>query len=51
MGRWGIRSSETRVRRESRVSRDGARLYSGGIYVGRIRRGSHSDSAGVQLQE
>ena len=46
MGRSGIRSLETRVGRESSVSRDEARLHSGGIRVGGIRRGSHSDSAG-----
>ena len=46
MGRWGIRSLETRVGRESSVSRGGARLHSGGIRVGKVRRGSHSDSAG-----
>ena len=46
MGRWGIRSLETRVGRESSVSRDGARLHSGGIHVGGVRRGSHNDSAG-----
>ena len=51
MGRWGIRSLETRVGRESSVSRGGARLHSGGIHVGKVRRGSHSDSAGGQLQE
>ena len=43
MGRWGIRGLETRVGRESSVSRDEARLHSGGIHVG---GGSHSDSAG-----
>ena len=32
-------------------SRGGARLHSGDIHVGRVRRGSHSDSAGGQLQE
>ena len=51
MGRSGIRGLETRVVRESSVSRGGARLYSGGIHVGGVRRGSHSDSAGGQLQE
>ena len=35
-----------RVGRESSVSRGGARLHSGGIHVGGVRRGSHSDSAG-----
>ena len=45
MGRWGIRSLETRVGQESSVSRGGARLQSGGIHVGGVRRGSHSDSA------
>ena len=46
MGRWGIRGLETRVGRESSISRSGARLHSGGIRVGGVRRGSHSDSAG-----
>ena len=50
-GQMGIRSLETRVGRESSVSRGGARLHSGGIHVEGIRRGSHSDSAGGQLQE
>ena len=45
MGRWGIISLETRVGRESSVSRGGARLHSGGIHVGGVRGGSHSDSA------
>ena len=47
MGRWGIKSLETRMGRESSVGRGGARLHSGGIHVGGVRRGSHSDSAGV----
>ena len=51
MGRWGIRSLETRVGQESSVSRGGARLHSGGIHVGGVQEGSHSDSAWVQLQE
>ena len=46
MDRWGIRSLETRVGRESSVSRGGARLHSEGIHVGGVRRRSHSDSAG-----
>ena len=46
MGISGIRSLETRVGRESSVSRGGARLHSGGIRVGGVRGGSHSDSAG-----
>ena len=51
MGRWRIRSLETRVGRESSVSRGGARLHSGDIHVGGVRGGSHSDSTGGQLQE
>ena len=51
MGRWEIRDLETRVRRESSISRGGARLRSGGIHVGGVQRESHSDSAGEQLQE
>ena len=39
MGRWGIRSLETRVGQESSVSRGGARLYSGGIHVREVQRG------------
>ena len=51
-GKMGIRGLETRVWRESSVSRDGARLYSGGIHVGGVRGWSHSASAGGgQLQE
>ena len=46
MGRWGIRSLETRMEQESSVSRGGARLHSGGIHVGGVQRGSYSDSAG-----
>ena len=46
MGRWGIRSLETRVERESSVSRGGARLHSRDIHVGGVRGVSHSDSAG-----
>ena len=46
MGRWGIGSLETRVGRESSVSRGRARLYNGSIHVGGVQRGSHSDSAG-----
>ena len=46
MGRWGIRSLETRVGRESSVSGGGARFHSGGIHVGGVRGGSHSDSEG-----
>ena len=44
MGRWGIRGLETRVGRESSVSRGGARSHSGGIHVGGVRAGSHLDS-------
>ena len=46
MGRWGIRSLETRVGRESSISRGRARLHSGGIHVEGVRRECHSDSAG-----
>ena len=51
MGRSGIRGLETRVGRECSISRGGARLYSGGIHVGGVRGGSHSVTAGGQLQE
>ena len=51
MGRWGIRSLEMRVGRESSVSRGGARLHSGVIHVGGVRRGSHGDSTKGKLQE
>ena len=50
MGRWGIRSLETRVGRESSISTQRAGLYSGGIRVGGVRGGSHSDSAGGTAQ-
>ena len=46
MGRWGIRGLETRVGRESCISRRRAKLYSGGIHVGEVRVGSHSVTAG-----
>ena len=46
MGRWGIGGLETRMGQESSISRGGARLHSGGIHVGLVRRGSHNDSAG-----
>ena len=32
--------------RECSLSRGEARLHSGGIHVGGVRKGSHSDSAG-----
>ena len=55
MDRWRIRGLKTRVGRERSISRGGARLYSGGIHVGRVRGESHSvasrDTAGGQLQE
>ena len=52
MGRGGIRGLETRVGRECSVSRGGgAKLHSGGMHVGGVRGGNHSDSAGGQLQE
>ena len=46
MGRWEISDLETRVGQESSISRGRARLHSGGIHVGGVRKGSHSDSAG-----
>ena len=46
MGRWGIRSLEMRVGRDSSVSRGRARLHSGDIHVGGVRGESYSDSAG-----
>ena len=55
MGRRGIRNLKMRVGRECSISRQRARLYSGGIHVGGSRGGSHSvtsgDAAGGQLQE
>ena len=45
MGGWGIRDLETRVGRECSISRDEARLYSGGILVGGFQGGSHSVTA------
>ena len=50
MGRWGIRGLETRMRRECSISREGGKLYNGGIHVGRVRGGSHSVAAGRQFQ-
>ena len=47
MGRWGIRSLETRVGQECSISRGGAEFHSGGIRVGGVRGGgSHSVTAG-----
>ena len=46
MGRWVIRGLGTMVGRECSISRGGVRLHSGGIHVGGVRGGSHSDSAG-----
>ena len=55
MSRWGIRGLKTRVGRECSISRQRARLSSGGIHVGRIRGGSHSvtsgNTEGGRLQE
>ena len=39
MGRWGIRSLESRVGRECSISRARARFHSGGIRVGGVRGG------------
>ena len=50
-GQMGDKGLETRVGRENSVSRGGAKLHSGGIHVSGVRGGSHSDSAGGQLQE
>ena len=36
-GQMGIRGLETRVGRECSISRGGARLYSGGIRVEKVR--------------
>ena len=46
MGRWGIRSLETRVGQECSISRGGAGFHSGGIRVGGVREGGHSVTAG-----
>ena len=46
MGRWEVRGLKAREGRECNISRGGARLYSGGIHVGGVRRGSHSVMAG-----
>ena len=51
MCRWRIRGLETRVGLECSISRREARLHSGGIHVGGVRGGSHSVTAGGQLQE
>ena len=45
-GPTGIRSLKTRVGRECSISGQGARLYSGGIHVGRVRGESHSVTSG-----
>ena len=42
MGRRGIRGLKTRVGWVCSISRSVARLYNGGIQVGRVRGGSHS---------
>ena len=39
MGRWGIRSLETRVGQECSISRGGAGFHSGGIRAGGVRGG------------
>ena len=46
MGRQGIRCLKTRVGRECSISRRRARLYSGGIHVGGVRRESHIAASG-----
>ena len=46
MGRRGIRGLKTRVGQECSISREGVRLYSGGIHVGGVRGGSHSVTCG-----
>ena len=50
MGGWGIRGLETRVGQECSISRGGARLYSEGIHVGGVRRGSHSVTAAPRVR-
>ena len=46
MGRWGIRSLETRVGQECSISRGGTGFHSGGIRVGGVQGGgSHSVTA------
>ena len=39
MGRWGIRSLETRVGQECSISRGEAGFHSGGIRAGGVREG------------
>ena len=46
MGSWGIRGLKTRVGRECSISRQRARLYSGGIHVRGVRGESHSVTSG-----
>ena len=46
MGRRGIGGLEMGVTRERSISRGGARLYSGGIRVGGVRRECHRVTAG-----
>ena len=45
-GPTGDKSLKTRMGRECSISRQGARLYSGGIHVGGVRGGSHSVTRG-----
>ena len=52
MGRWGIRSLETRVGQECSISRGGAEFQCGGIRVRGVRGGGrHSVTTGGKLQE
>ena len=47
MGRWGIRSLETRVGKSAALAEGGAGFHSGGIHAGGVRGGgSHSVTAG-----
>ena len=46
MGRWEIKGLKMRVGWECSISRRRARLYSGGIHVGKVRGESHSVMSG-----
>ena len=50
-GQMGDKSLKMRVGRECIISSRKARLYSGDVHVGGVRGGSHSVTAGGQLQE
>ena len=50
-GQTGDKKFENEGGRECNISREGARLYSGGIHVGGVRRESHSATSGDTARE